>query len=82
MQDDLHHRELVEIRVEQRSDDHDYGTASIVTGPRRTARRPVCRPCYPNAGPTIAKPPAALPGRAAVRHTRPVGESLLRAAIN
>ncbi|QOH34675.1 hypothetical protein C7S14_4119 [Burkholderia cepacia] len=53
-----------------------------MTGPRRTARRPVCRPCYPNAGPTIAKPPAALPGRAAVRHTRPVGESLLRAAIN
>ncbi|WP_206682871.1 hypothetical protein, partial [Escherichia coli] len=49
---------------EQRSDDHDYGTANIVTGPRRTARRPVCRPCYPNAGPTIVKPPAALPGRA------------------
>ncbi|AWV00865.1 hypothetical protein DM992_16100 [Burkholderia sp. JP2-270] len=35
------------------------GTANIVTGPRRTARRPVCRPCYPNAGPTIVKPPAA-----------------------
>ncbi|QDS25753.1 hypothetical protein FPQ37_05655 [Burkholderia contaminans] len=72
MQDDLHHRELVEIRVEQRSDDHDCGTANIVTGPRRTARRPVCRPCYPNAGPTIVKPPAALlrsRARSCVRNT-------------
>ncbi|RQS91302.1 hypothetical protein DF048_21115 [Burkholderia seminalis] len=60
MQDDLHHRELVEIRVEQRSDDHGDGTANIETGHLRTARRPVRRPCYPNAGPTIGKPPAAL----------------------
>ncbi|EPZ85482.1 hypothetical protein BURCENBC7_AP5949 [Burkholderia cenocepacia BC7] len=29
-----------------------------MTGPRRTARRPVCRSCYPNAGRTIVKPPS------------------------
>ncbi|ARF86103.1 uncharacterized protein BCN122_I2716 [Burkholderia cenocepacia] len=35
-----------------------------MTGPRRTARRPVCRSCYPNAGRTIVKPPSP-PGRVA-----------------
>jgi len=68
MQNDLHHRELVQISIEQRSNNHDGAnrTAAITEGPNgepmRLRHAPARRPyaCYPNAHTGMAR--AGCPG--------------------